>query len=476
VTAQDYLALLPLIILASGAILLLLSIAVKRHHVFTTIVAFAALTAAFISLFFQGGPAIEISNLLVVDRFSSLFTGMIIFASAIILLLSHPYIETRAEDIEEYYILLLLATVGSITLVSSRHFMTFFLGLELLSTSLYVLLAFFREREHSIEAGIKYLILAAVSSALILFGMALVYATSGTMYFPELGQFIAAGGEDFMSLAGYAFMLGGIGFKLALVPFHMWTPDVYEGAPAPVSALIATVSKAGVFAFLLRFISESNGYSLTSLMLFLGIISAASMLLGNLLALLEKNVKKILAFSSIAHLGYLLVAFLTAGDLANEASAFYLAAYIITITGAFGIVSYLSGLKSDASDLEEYKGLFWRKPWIAAAFTIMLFSLAGLPLTAGFVSKFYVLLAGVDGGLWWLVIILIVGSTIGLFYYLRIIVTMFTRSGEDVKKEELPAASPLQAIVFFTLSALLIFIGVYPSVLIRIVSMIGGAG
>ncbi len=268
-------------------------------------------------------------------------------------------------------------------------------------------------------------------------------------------------------------MMGGIGFKLALVPFHMWTPDVYEGAPAPVSALVATVSKAGVFAFLLRFVAESNAYSLTSLMLFLAIVSAASMLIGNILALMETNVKKILAFSSIAHLGYLLVAFLTAGKLADEASAFYLAAYIITITGAFGIVSYLSGLKTDASNIEEYRGLFWRKPVIAAAFTIMLFSLAGLPLTAGFVSKFYVLLAGVQGGLWWLVIILVVGSTIGLFYYLRIIVHMFSRKDLKERNEEVPAA-PVQAVILFTLSLLLIVIGVYPSALIRLVSIIGG--
>ncbi len=469
---RELLALLPVIIIASGAILLLLSIAIKRNHLLTAILAFAFLAAAFISLFFQEKNPIEIARLLVIDQFSILFTGMIIFASAIVLLISHPYIEKRAEDIEEYYILLLLATTGAIILVSSRHFISFFLGLELLSTSLYVLLAFLREREQSIEAGLKYLILAAVSSALILFGMALVYSSSGTMYFPELGKFISQADQDFIALSGYAFMLGGIGFKLALVPFHMWTPDVYEGAPAPVSALVATVSKAGVFAFLLRFISESNAYSLSSVMLFLAIISAASMLTGNILALTEKNVKKILAFSSIAHLGYLLVAFLAAGDLAIQASAFYLIAYVITITGSFGIVSHLSGIDSDASFIDDFKGLFWRKPWIAAAFTIMLFSLAGLPLTAGFVSKFYILFAGVKGSLWWLVIILVISSTIGLFYYLRIVVFMFTNRENVVSAEEVQTSSPLQAAVFVVLSALLIIIGVYPSALLHLVSMI----
>ncbi len=464
---------LPMIIIASGAIILLLSIAVKRNHRFTGITAFIFLAGAFASLFFQDKNGFEVSGLLIIDNFSILFTGMILFASAMVLLISPRYLENKAEDIEEYYILLLLATLGSVVLVSSRHFVSFFLGLELLSTSLYVLLAFLREREHSIEAGLKYLILAAVSSALILFGMGLVYASSGTMYFPDLGNFISRSHQDVISLAGYAFMMGGIGFKLALVPFHMWTPDVYEGAPAPVSALVATVSKAGVFAFLLRFIAETHAYSLSSLMIFMAVLSAASMLAGNLLALMEKNVKKILAYSSIAHLGYLLVAFLTAGDMAAEASAFYLAAYIITITGAFGIVSYLSGTGADASSIENYTGLFWRKPWIAAAFTIMLFSLAGLPLTAGFVSKFYILLAGVDGGLWWLVIILVAGSTIGLFYYLRIIVHMFSRSeatpGNGEEKD-----SVMQVAVLLFLSALLIFIGVYPSALLRLVSMIGG--
>ncbi len=465
---------LPMLIIAAGAILLLLSIAIKRHHLFTGIMAFLILTAAFCSLFFQTENSVEISNLLIVDHFSILFTGMIIFASAIILLISYPYIKKRAEDIEEYYILLLLATLGSITLVTCNHFITFFLGLELLSTSLYVLLAFLREREQSIEAGLKYLILAAVSSALILFGMGLVYSVSGTMYFPDLGTFISLGSENAISLAGFAFMLGGIGFKLALVPFHLWTPDVYEGAPAPVSALVATVSKAGVFAFLLRFITETNAYSLTSMLLFLSIISGASMLIGNLLALMEKSVKKILAYSSIAHLGYLLVAFLAAGDFGIEASAFYLTVYMITITGAFGIISYLSGIESDASLIDQFKGLFWRKPWIAVAFTIMLFSLAGLPLTAGFISKFYVLLAGVRGELWWLVIILVIGSTIGLFYYLRIIVYMLNRE-EDASVAVEDEGNKWQTILLFSLSILLVVIGVYPSVLIRIVS-IAGAG
>ena len=462
----DLLSLMPQIILAAGAIVLLLSIAVRRNHLFTAVIAILFVMASFASLFFNHGQN-EISGIFIRDGFSMFFSGLIMIVTAYIMLISYPYIESRAEDIEEFYILMILATLGSTVLVSSRHFITFFLGLELLSTSLYVLVAFLRHREHSIEAGIKYLIIAAVSSSFLLFGMALIYSGSGSMYFPDLVPYFRSANLNLIGLAGIAFMLGGIGFKLALVPFHLWTPDVYEGAPAPVSAFVATVSKAGVFAFLMRFIYESEILKVNSFLIFITIISALSMLIGNLMALKEKNVKKILAYSSIAHLGYLLIAFLSGDKTGQQAFAFYLVVYMVTITGAFAVVSFLSETDGDASSLDHYKGIFWSRPGVAIAFTVMLFSLAGIPLTAGFMSKFYLLVAGIGQELWFLSIVLVVTSIIGLFYYLRIIVVMFSKAEATV---ETSRVGLLYGFVFASITIILLGVGIFPELLTRLIN------
>ncbi len=464
--SNDLLSLLPQIILAIGAIVLLLSIAVKRNHRFTAVTAILFVAASFVSLFFHTAQN-EISGIFIRDGFSMFFSGLILIITAYIMLISRPYIGKRAEDIEEYYILMMLATLGSTVLVSSRHFITFFLGLELLSTSLYVLIAFIRNREHSIEAGIKYLIVAAVSSSFLLFGMALIYSGSGSMYFPDLVPYFRSSELNIIGIAGLAFMMGGIGFKLALVPFHLWTPDVYEGAPAPVSAFVATVSKAGMFAFFLRFIYESEILNVNSFLIFITVISALSMLIGNLMALKEKNVKKILAYSSIAHLGYLLIALVTGDKTGEQAFAFYLVVYMFTLTGAFAVVSFLSEVEGDASLLDHYKGLFWTRPGIAIAFSVMLFSLAGIPLTAGFMSKFYLLLAGISKELWLLSIVLVLSSIIGLFYYLRIIVVMFT---ETESKGKTNRVGLLYGFVFVSITVILLGVGIYPEFLTRIIN------
>ncbi len=461
----DLLSLMPQIILAVGAIVLLLSIAVKRNHLFTTVTAILFVSASFLSLFFNTAEN-EISGIFILDGFSVFFSGLILIVTVYVLLISYPYIKKRAEDTEEYYILIILATLGSTVLVSSRHFITFFLGLELLSTSLYVLIAYLRDREYSIEAGIKYLIIAAVSSSILLFGMALIYAGSGSMYFPDLVPYFRSTELNIIGLAGLAFMMGGIGFKLALAPFHLWTPDVYEGAPAPVSAFVATVSKAGMFAFFLRFVYESEILNVNSFLLFITIISALSMIVGNLMALKEKNVKKILAYSSIAHLGYLLIALLSGDKTGEQAFAFYLVVYAVTIMGAFAVVSFLSEIEGDASSLKHYKGLFWSRPGIAIAFSVMLFSLSGIPLTAGFMSKFYLLLVGIGKELWLLSIVLVITSIIGLFYYLRIIVVMFTKVESPEKASRVGL---LYGFVFASITLFLLGVGIYPELLASLI-------
>ena len=363
-----------------------------------------------------------------------------------------------------------MSTLGSAVLVCSRHFASFFLGLEVLSIGLYALIAYFPDRPRPVEAGLKYLILAAASAAFLLFGMALAYAALGTMEFDAIAA--ASAGRTrvpgLLVVSGSALLVTGIGFKLAVVPFHMWTPDVYEGAPAPVSAFVATVSKGGMFALLLRYFGPQSILEGGPLVLVLSIVAIASMIAGNLLALRQDNVKRILAYSSIAHLGYFLVAFLAGGPLGSKAATFYLAAYFVTILGAFGVVSMVSTETRDADLIEDYRGLFWRRPVVGGVLSAMLLSLAGIPLTAGFVGKFYVVAAGAASAAWALVMTLAITSAIGLFYYLRVLVALYEPAGSGGVEAASRGSTRAPAVLALAcLTVLLFWLGAYPSAVLE---------
>jgi len=473
-TAADLIVLSPLVVIAAASVLVLLLIAVRRHHASAVGVALFGFLVAGAALFVAAAEVPRaVAPLLVVDLYALFFMGLILAAGFTVTVLAAGYMGGRGGQREELYLLLLLATLGCLVLVASSHFVSLFLGLELLTVSLYVMIAYPRTDRRALEAGVKYLILAAASSAFLLFGMALVYAELGTMEFGRMAAVltIRVNLDQRLLLAGLAMMVTGIGFKLAVVPFHMWTPDVYEGAPAPVTAFVATASKGAMFALLLRYFIETDAYAYRPILLAFGAIAITSMIAGNLLALMQDNVKRILAYSSIAHLGYLLVAFLAGGAWAVEAAAYYLVAYFVTMLGAFGVVTVLSDRRRDADALADYRGLFWSRPWLAVIFTAMLLSLAGIPLTAGFVGKFYVLAAGVGSALWTLVVVLVVGSAIGLYYYLRIVVVMFAPATPG--PEETPALAPVfpvaGRVVLAVLTLLLAWFGVYPAPLMRLI-------
>ena len=310
--------------------------------------------------------------------------------------------------------------------------------------------------------------------------MALIYADQGTMAFDRIvWTKTTAGleGHGSLLLAGLAMIVVGFGFKLAIVPFHLWTPDVYEGAPAPVTAFVATVSKGGVFALLLRLFRQVDLSTHASLFVAFGVIAVLSMFAGNLLALRQNNVKRVLAYSSIAHLGYLLVAFLAGGAVGVTAVTFYLVAYFVTTMGAFGVVTVLSDSDRDADSIDDYRGLFWRRPWLAAVLALSLFSLAGMPLTAGFAGKLYILVAGVGSALWWLAIPLILSSAIGLYYYLRIIVAMYRQPiPEQESFTTAPALRSGSGLALAGLSLSLIWLGVYPVPVLELIQTLGAPG
>jgi NADH-quinone oxidoreductase subunit N len=466
--AADILALFPLLLIAGSAIVVMLAIAFKRNHALAAGLTLIGLAAAFISLWAaaQLAPR-QVTSLLLVDRYALFYMGLIIASAAVVAMLCYQYFENHDGQREELYLLLLLATLGCAVLVASSHFVSFLLGLEILSISLYAMVGYITDRQLALEAGIKYLILASTSAAFLIFGMALIYADVGTMEFLRIRELSTSGSEFALALAGIVLTVTGIGFKLGVVPFHLWTPDVYQGAPAPVTAFVATTSKSAMVALLLRYFYLSGALHYRPVFLVFAIIAIASMCAGNLLALEQTNVKRILAYSSIAHFGYILVAFLAGGTMAIGAVSFYLVAYTVTILAAFGIVTVLSASERDADDLEDYRGLFWRRPVIASVFTAALLSLAGIPATMGFLGKFYVLAAGAAAAAWPLIIVLVVTSVAGLFYYLRIVVTLYSAPPEHAAP--IPMAYRGGAFILVALSILLIWLGVYPTPLLNLI-------
>jgi len=448
-------------LIAGTPLVLMLVIAWRRNHALTAGLTVAGLVAALMSLW-AVTPYLPrpVTPLLSMDGYAVFYMGVVIVSAIAVVILAYPYLEKHRWHREELYVLLLIAMLGCAVLVASSHLVSFFLGLEMLSVSLYAMIGYSKCRK-SLEAGIKYLVLAAASSSFLLFGMALIYADLGTMELARMAETSIARSTPALLLPGIVLIITGIGFKLGVVPFHLWTPDVYEGAPAPVTAFIATVSKTATFAVLVRFLYHPGVQDYRTLFLVFVIIAVASMIAGNVLALLQTNVKRILAYSSIAHFGYMLVAFLAGGNMAIEAVTFYLVAYSVTTLGAFGVVAALSDSSRDADMLDDYRALFWRRPVVAGMFTLMLLSLAGIPATMGFLAKFYVLAAGASAAKWSLVIILGLTSTIGLFYYLRILVVLYAPS-PDRREVVQPIGTP-NGFVLAVLTGLLIWFGIYPA-------------
>jgi len=461
-TPTDFLCLTPLLIVASAPVIMMLTLTVARN--FRVIYGFSIFMflAAFVSLFFifPDMPH-RIEPLIIMDHYAIVFLGTILFTCIMITMLSFTYFRLQGIEKEEYFIVLFVAALGASILVTAQHFTSFFLGLETLSISLYILIAYLKYRDYSVEASIKFLVIASVATAFLLFGMALIYAATGSMSFSGIAQAVVSKEMSPLLLTGTGMMLAGIGFKLALVPFHMWAPDVYEGAPAPVTTFIATISKGAIIAVALRFFMNIRAFENQTLIVTISIIAVLSMFAGNFLALQQTNIKRLLAYSSIAHMGYLLITLLTGTVEGIHAAIFYVISYTITSLGAFGVLSILSDSDHDTVDMNRLKGLFFRNPWIAIVLSLSMFSLAGIPLTAGFIAKFYVVLEGLRSNLWLLAVSLVVNTVISLYYYLRIIKTMFTESG-SLPFRNLPVTGH---VVLAVVAAAILLLGILPSFL-----------
>ena len=465
-----------MLIMAGGIVCSLILLAIKRNHVLTFIFTLVVLATSLSSILLLK-PEIPhtIGDLFIIDRFGLYYQALILIATIVVSIFSFISIQNFFPEKrkEEYYILLLLATLGSAMMVVSTHFISFFVSLEILNISLYTLISYYRERTKAIEAGLKYLILAAMSSAFLLFGMALVYAVSGTMSFYSLAILPAdlSAASMLILLVGIGMMIVGIGFKLGLVPFHLWAPDVYEGASSPVSAYISTVSKGAMVAVLLRFFIMADLYRFEKIMLVFTVIAILSMLMGNLLAIRQNNIKRMLAYSSIAHFGYFLIALLAGREVGPQAATFFMTAYMITILAAFGMVTLISQSGEEAMDISAYEGLFWKKPFLASIFTLVLLSLAGIPLTVGFMGKYVLLMAGVGKGAWLLTLTLVISSVIGLYYYLRVIVIMMKQKEDAIPAASLPMKYSMAGVcVLVVLGVLVLWLGVDPNCLVDLVN------
>jgi NADH-quinone oxidoreductase subunit N len=409
-----------------------------------------------------GGAPTAFQQMVVVDDFALFFNAIFCVSTALVLLLSVDYLRRQGAEAGEYYVLVLFAALGMMLMASALDLLVVFLGLELMSLSLYVLAGFFRTRATGNEAAMKYFLLGAFASGFFLYGIALLYGATGTTNLARLGASLAGPGAAIqpLVLVGLALLLVGFGFKTSAVPFHQWAPDVYEGAPTAVAALIATGSKAAAFAALLRVLVAMRPLQ-PEWGLIVWLIAALTMTVGNVVALAQRNLKRMLAYSSVAHVGYMLVGVAAGHDLGSAAVLYYLLVYSFATVGAFGVILVLERNGAEAVDLEGYGGLAARHPVLALVLTVCLLSLIGLPPTAGFVGKFYLFGAAIRGGFVGLAVIAVLNSVAAAYYYLRLIVYMYMREpeGPGLRVALTPAAGLALAITVWATMHLGLFPG-----------------
>jgi NADH-quinone oxidoreductase subunit N len=459
-TAADYIRILPELVLAFfGVAVMLLDPLMdpdrdrKPIGILAFVGALLAVAATAVQTYYPGDAFFSMVR---VDTFSIFFHFVIGFVAATVILASFEYLSVQRIRAGEYYGLILLGAVGMMLMSSAIELVLIFIALEISSIATYVLAGFRRRAATSVESSLKYFLLGSFATAFFLYGVALMFGATGSTSIYPIAESLRSGAPA-LAYAAMALMFVGLGFKIASAPFHVWTPDVYEGAPSPVVALMSTAPKAAVFAVLLRilFAAAAPGW-----FWLIWVSAALSMTLGNLGALVQTNVKRMLAYSSIAHAGYLLVAFAAAQEIGISAAIFYAATYAVMNVGAFIVISHFGSVGERYVTLEDYSGLGRRAPALAAVLTVFMLSLIGIPATGGFFAKFYVFSAALQSHLVWLTIIGVLNSAIAAYYYLRVVVYMYMRE----PREDVPVM-PMPATVGFSLAVSVlatIYLGVLP--------------
>ena len=435
--------------------------------------------AAIAGIPFWSTNGLTFSNMIALDNYALILSWIFLLSAAITVVISLDYLPRQGIERGEYYSLLLFATGGMMLLAQGTDLIVLFLGLELLSITLYVLVGFAYPRLSSEEAAMKYLLIGAFAAGFLVFGIALIYGATGTSNLLDiskvLGQQSLAAEDLTLLLAGCALTIVGFGYKISMVPFHMWTPDVYEGSPTPVTAFMSVGTKSAGFAALTRFLLQGVGPEYAIWVPAVAVLAALTMIIGNISAVTQTNVKRLLAYSSIGHAGYILMGVL-AGGVPNtgprgvESFLFYLLAYSLTNLGAFAVLIALEQRGEAAWDLGDFAGLYGRRPLLAIAMALCMFSLAGVPPTAGFWGKFYVFTAAWAAGLQWLAVVAVLTSAIAAFFYLRIVVQMFMR---DPVREITQTYDRALAIGIGVAALGIILIGLIPTPVIDLVQQTG---
>ncbi len=468
--AQEFLNMLPLIIIGAG---ILISVVLEMYYSkseavlpWFSIVLF--LSAAFYSLFYADIQSVVLQNMLSTGGTTNIFYFIFNIGAALVCLLSVDYTKKYGMNYGEYYILIQAAVLGMMLMAGAKDLIMIFLGLEVMSIPFYVLAGVNRKKEKAIEGALKYFLLGAFATGFLVYGIALIYGSAQSTSIDIITANFTKLTDNILFVAGVLLFLIGFSFKIAAFPFHMWVPDVYEGSPTTVAGLFSTVGKAAAFSAIIAALAALfDGLPNSIFSPYIAILAVFSMLFGSIVAIAQSNIKRMLAYSSISHAGYMLIG-LAAGSSEGVAGVmFYLTVYTFMNLAAFGIVSLVEGENETNLDLDSYSGLGNRNPLLAALLAICMFSLAGIPPMAGFFGKYYVFIAAIKSGLTWLAIIGIISSVISVYFYLRVVVLMYFKEGES---EEIPAKSYSGLLGVMISILLIIALGIFPGSLLDLIT------
>jgi NADH-quinone oxidoreductase subunit N len=463
---QELWLLLPVLIVSGGILALMIQASWKRNCYLAQSLTVVTLVLALAALIWQYPSDVKTITLLFeYEPIGGFFSLLLLMVGISVALLQGPYMGSNSKEVaEEFYILLLLSCLGAMLLVMSRHVGSVILSIELMSLSMLAMLAYNRERKLALEGAMKYLLMSGAATSILLMGFALLYATSGELLLVNM----LPSPMGLLAKSGFVLLLAGLAFKLSLVPLHFWTPDVYQGAPVNSTLLLTSLSKAAVFALFIKLVLLVPAEFEADMVRMLSWMAIASMLLGNWLALQQQSLKRLMAYSAIAHMGYVLVAGVIAmgidHSLVLEGASYYLLAYLVASILIFAVLTLLSRLddQQDLDDLSKLQGLFWQHPWFASIMTLAFLSLAGMPITIGFIGKFYLLTLAVKLSEWWLVAAMLIGSAVGLYYYLRVIFTLFAPAKSEIHEA---SGAYLSKIWIGVIAAGLLLLGILPGLL-----------
>jgi len=459
-TVEMLTAFLGIAILIMG--LIVPSSASKHGFGWLSLLGLAGILGVTISMW--GSQGTLLGGMFIVDGYALFFKVTFLLAAMLVILGSMRYVDDMGNQ-SEYYSMLIMVTLGMMIMASAGDFITMYVGLELMTITFILLVCFKRTDGKSVEAAIKYLILAGTSSAVMLYGMSLIYGLTGTIIIGEIARIVAAQPASPAMVLAIVLLVAGLGFKISAVPFHMWAPDVYHGAPTPITSFLAMGSKAASFAIMLRIFVGALPGAWEQWVLIIAVLAAVSILLGNLVAIPQTNIKRMLAYSGIAQAGYILVGLVAANEAGVKGVMFYSFIYVFATVAAFTVVTYFY-TRTGSDELKDYAGLSQRSPLMAAVLVVAMLSMAGIPPLAGFVGKFYLFMAIVESHLW-LVILGLVMSMVSVYYYLNVALVMYRDKPVDPTPIELP--SPVAVTLIITM-AVTLFLGIYPAPLSEVVN------